>query len=164
MQFFYLKYYTSDLNIIFFKKKFFLIQTRFKINYRYHISFMYNDLLIFCLGQRSVISANFSSFTKKNRYITLNYFVLYFLSSIINFYEGGDCLFFYKNINFFHISFLENFFKLCYFFNIFDINIVFNYNNVLKYNKYIKKVKTIKKFKKKINFKLFTLQYKNTYV
>lgn len=157
--FFLKKYETTVL----FEKNLFFLQSRFKKNYKYFSSLLFKNNLIFFLGLRSFLSLSIAKFNKKNRYITVNYFMLYNISTLLNYYVNYGIIFFYKNMGFAHISFLENFFKLCSFFFLKEIDIVLNFNLIFQQNKYWKKVKTIKKFKKKIYYKSFKHQLREVY-
>ena len=144
-----------------------IYKTKFKINYKYNISLLYNNDLLISLGLRNGLIKSLKEINKKYRFFTNNYFLLNFTNVLLNnliSYKNYKLFFFYKNINFFNILLLKNFFKIFYFFKFNEYSIYFNINFSYKPNKYYKKYKTIKKFKKKKYNNLFKENYKDIYL
>ena len=140
----------------------FIYKTKFKVNYKYNISLLYNNNLLITFGLRNGLCKSLKEINKKSRFMTNNYILLDFLNKLLNNLIKSDdykLYFFYKNINFFNITLLKNFFKILNFFKLNVDLLFFNINFSYKPNKYYKKYKTIKKFKKKIYNNLFKKKF-----
>jgi|JI61114C2RNA_FD_contig_123_33498_length_1871_multi_6_in_0_out_2_1 hypothetical protein len=147
-------------------KPFYYINTRFKYNFKYYITFMMGNLSAFFFNYRTNVSCDLNQLKKKERYTAQQYILINFVDILLEDIDF-NFFFFYKNIAFTHLLFLKDFFKLIRNIGLSEklkeIVIAINMGMSRSLSKYFKKVKTRKKFKKKMFFKEFLFKYKKVF-
>lgn len=163
-----INYYSSKYNFLNKNNKpFYYINTRFKYNFKYYITFMMGNISAFFFNYRTNVSCDLNQLKKKERYAAQQYILINFVDILFDDIDF-NFFFFYKNIAFTHLLFLKDFFKLIRKIKLTDklkeTVIAVNMGMSRSLSKYFKKVKTRKKFKKKMFFKEFLFKYKKVFV